>query len=369
MTTEHPGSSSPGARDGAPTRRRVLRIVVNILVLLISFAIIASLLSDIDFAQVRAAISGLSAVQVLVIVVLLLVLRTLNATPLTVFIRGLSIPRALLNDLSGNLISTVSPPPSDMVVRYTMFRAWSIDLSTAFVGVTINTLLFYVVRFSVPLIGVVIVALGHSLRSGMLITSVGVGALALLIIGTLAAVLRAERTARVVGRTAGRLARKFRPAAVDPDDWAARTVAFRARFRTQLLGWPVAVLAMLAMVLTDAVILLYCQRITGLSAEAVGPFLVVGAFLVAYPLTALPFAGIGVLDALLLELVTSYAGPQWTTPAVAGLIVWRTTTLLLPLLAGALSYGIWRLRARSTRPPADLSPKVELWAEQAADGD
>ena len=59
----------------------------------------------------------------------LMVRQVLNALPLALFIRGLSLYRAVINDLAAHLLAVVAPPPSDLVMRVGMFRSWGIEPS------------------------------------------------------------------------------------------------------------------------------------------------------------------------------------------------------------------------------------------------
>lgn len=325
------------------SKSRVLGLMLRVLVLGLTVYIIVNLLRKINFAEVWSAISTLTWVEVVVLALLLSILRTLNAAPISFFIPNLSLPRAVLNDLSGNLISTVSPPPSDMVVRYSMFKEWGIELTSGFAGVTLNTLLFYVIRFGAPILGVAILILGSELQNGMVLSSLISGLVAILILVSLVAVVRAKRFAIAVGRLCGRVAHRFRPDDVDADVWASKIVEFRVLAGDRLeRNWPRASTALLAMVLTDGCILIYCSRAVSIPSSVIGGFLVIGAFLVAYPLTALPFAGIGILDAVLYELAVSRAGEAYSSNVVAALVIWRVTTLLVPLVVGGISYGLWR---------------------------
>ena len=70
--------------------------------------------------------------------------------------------------------------------------------------------------------------------------------------------------------------------------------------------------------------------------------LVYGAFLVGYPLTALPFAGLGVFDALLYTLAVESIGDQYSAALFAALLIWRIVTVATPLVIGAGAYGLWR---------------------------
>ena len=279
-----------------PSRGKLVRVVIQVALALLTLRILVSLLGQVDWAQVWDSVSGLTAVQVAVLAVLVVAVRTLNATPYHLLVPGLSLRRAVLNDLSGNLVSTVAPPPSDMVVRYSMFRSWDIDLSAAFAGVTLDSILLYVVRFAAPLVGLTVVAVAVELTAGMVVAGVLSVLLACVIAGALVLVTRADRLAATVGRRAGMLGHRVRPESVDPEAWSSRTVAFRASAgRTLRLHWRRAMLALVAMVLCDATIVVLSVRFSGVHSDALGPFLIYGAFLMVYPLTLLPFAGLGVV--------------------------------------------------------------------------
>jgi putative heme transporter len=72
-------------------------------------------------------------------------------------------------------------------------------------------------------------------------------------------------------------------------------------------------------------------------------------FLLAYPLTLLPMSGLGVLDALLVAGFTDLCGIELEPEVVAGLVVWRTVTLLGPLLLGVGTLGWWHHHHPSAR--------------------
>lgn len=326
--------------------------------ILVSIWIAAELLSHIDFSKVWAAMRTLTAAEIATMAVLLAVLRTLNATPLDLFIPKLTLRQAVLNDSSAYLVSTVSPPPSDMLLRYAMFNAWNIDLTAAFAGVALNSVLFYVVRFAAPIAGIIALVVATEIGSGVLITSTISAAIAIAILIVLTAVMRAEPVAAAVGRTGGRLAHRVRPDDVDPDQWSQAVVAFRANVGDQLRRtWPWASLAMLGMVTVDGTLLLTAMRSVGIDSSLIPALLVYGAFLVGYPLTFLPFGGLGVLDALLYALAMQRIGATYADAMIAALVLWRVTTVLAPLLIGLVTYGIWR-RSNAARSDASHATTV-----------
>jgi putative heme transporter len=341
------------------SRSRIIKALVRVLLYCGSAWIIIRLLSKVDFAKVWDAIETLSWTEVAVLALLLIVIRTLTAIPLALFVAGLRVPRAVLNDLAGNLLSTVAPPPSDIVIRYSMFDSWGLDLTASVAAVTLNTLLYYAIRFSAPLLGVAILVMGVELQSGRMLTTALSAVVAVIILALLAAVVRGEQAAAAVGRLGGRLGHRVLPAKIDAEQWASKTVEFRGLIGDQLSQtWPLASAALLAMVIADGCVLLFSLRSVGVPADVIGPFLVMGSFLACYPLTALPFAGMGILDAALYELAVGHAGEKYSTSIVAALVIWRTTTVLAPLVAGLAAYLGWRM----TNPRALTDTMAEVAA-------
>ena len=52
--------------------------------------------------------------------------------------------------------------------------------------------------------------------------------------------------------------------------------------------------------------------------------------------------GLGILDALLVAAWTQVAGIEYEARIVAGLIVWRVFSLLVPMLLGVVALSWWR---------------------------
>ena len=66
-----------------------------------------------------------------------------------------------------------------------------------------------------------------------------------------------------------------------------------------------------AMTLVDAVVLLLALRFVGIPPSALPALIVIGGFLVWFPLGSLPLSGLGVLDAALLAMYTATAGEAY----------------------------------------------------------
>jgi hypothetical protein len=321
--------------------------VVVVVVVLVCGWLASTFLGAIDWSSVGTALGRLTAWQVLVLVAVLLVRQTLNAFPLALFIDGLGAARALLNDLVASLMAVVAPPPGDIVVRVAMFRTWGIEPSRGLAGATMNMVAFYVNRFAAPLIGLpVLVVLGSG-------TPPVVGALISVAVAVVMTVLvslavHRERFAAQLGRAAAGTVRRVR-SSVDPEAWAGAATGFQehvsARYRR---AFPRSLLALSAMVLSDACILLLAIRFVGVPAEAVPAYEVIGIFFLAYPLTLPPMMGLGIYDVVLLGAFMEVGGDLLEPELVAALTVWRAVTILGPVLLGGLVALVWRRRRGMT---------------------
>jgi uncharacterized membrane protein YbhN (UPF0104 family) len=303
--------------------------------------IIVQLIGSVDWAAVGDALARLAWWQFPVLFAALLVRQVLNALPLALFIRGLSVYRAVINDLAAHLLAVVAPPPSDLVMRVGMFRSWGIDPSRAIAGATMNAVTFYVNRFAAPVVGFVLFAVLEA-RWDHALLALGSGLIAVAIAVVVLLIVRAERFATALGLRAGRLARRVK-SSVEPEDWASAT----SRFRTHLVdtfrrGFPRSLLGLIAMVLVDATILTMTIRFVGVEPSDVSALVIIATFLVAYPLTLFPVMGLGILDAVLLGAYVNVGGLALEPELVAGLVVWRVVTVIGPIALGAVALAVWR---------------------------
>ena len=335
---------------------RLLRPVLLIVVSLLAGRIVIGLIGSVDWSQVAAALGRLTWVSVPLLIALLLVRQGFNAVPLARFVPGLGWWRSAQNDVTANLIGTVAPPPGDVVIRVSMFRSWGINPVDGMAGVTLNSLTFYVIRFAVPSLGLVVLV-GEELAAGRVWLAAGSLLIAALIVVALVLVSRGERLAFLVGRTAGRVAARLREE-TDPDQWAESVLDFRERMSTRLTkGLPTSLLALTAMVIADGLVLLTALRAVGVADEYLPFVWVLGAFLIAYPLTAMPLAGLGLLDAALVVAYVEVAGADLESQIIAGFIVWRVVTLGGPLLLGLTALAWWKWRTpTSAEAPAVGTP-------------
>ncbi len=339
-------SAAPGPDAGAEARTRPawVRPVLIVVILVVCGWLASTFLGAIDWALVREALGRLTAWQVLVLLVVLLLRQTLNAYPLALFIEGLGAVRALLNDLVAALMAIVAPPPSDLVVRVAMFRTWGIEASRGLAGATMNMLAFYVNRFAAPLVGLaVLVVLGNGTQR--VSAALASGAVAVVMAVVVTRMVRREQFAAWLGRSAGKIAQRVR-SSVDPEAWVSSATGFQEHISAGYRrAFPRAILVLTAMVLTDACILLLSMRFVGVSASDVPAYEVIGMFFLAYPLTLPPLMGLGIFDVVLLGAFMELGGAALEPELVAALTVWRAVTILGPMMLGGIVTLVWRSRS------------------------
>jgi len=321
--------------------RRWVRVIVWLAVGAFAWFAVTRLVGAVDWSAVGDAFAGLSPWVALPLVGLLLLRQVLNAVPLTFYLPGLGLSRSMQNDLTANVVATFAPPPTDIVVRVSMFRSWGLDPVAGLAGGALNTAKFYAVRFLAPTIGIALLAFQGAERRQWLVALL-CGLVAAVMLTGLVLVLRGDHLAAWLGRTTGRGVRRFRPS-VDPDAWAAKMVEVRGHSAASLRrGLLPSMLALVGMVLADAFILVTALHACGV--EGLTLVDVLGAFLLAYPLTLFPLFGFGLLDAVIVGAWTTIAGTEQEGAIVAATIVWRVVTILGTLALGGASLLWWRLR-------------------------
>jgi len=314
------------------------------------------LIEHVNWRMVWASIGTVTWWQVLVLFGLLVVKETLNASPLSLFLPGLSLFRATVNDRASSLVQMVAPPPSDLVLRLRIFTSWGIDLTRGLAASMMNVLCFYTNRLLVPTFGLLLLFSAHRVEAVDLLIAL----VALVLGGTLIAMLRLgvrdREAAWRLGRRIGRLAHRVR-SSVDPESWAVRGRDFRDHVADRFsYALPRSLGMLFVMTLVDAGLLVLALRFVGVPAGALPAVAVVGGFLVWFPLTIFPLSGLGLLDAVLAGVYTSIAGERFESEIVAALTVYRLVSIGGTLVLGALASVLWRWTLRHAEgfedPPA-----------------
>ncbi len=354
-TTSSAVPPGPGAIQQVEQRarwRRVLVMLAKIALVVIGVYLAVQALRAIDWAQVGDALGRLTWWEIGVIVLIVAVRQTVNASTLPILVPGLSMPQALSTALSGTLIQTFTPPPADTVLRLSMLKSYGVETTRGAAALVLDTIVFYLARFVAPVVGLLLTLLVLPLEGIQVWMAVGGLVAAALLVWAMILISKGEKAAGNVGRVAARIVKRLRPT-VDPDAWAAAVVRFQKESSSGMVARMArATPTMLGFIVVDAFVVVICLRFVGIPGADIGYLAVLAAMLTLYPLTLFPFAGLGVLDASLIVLINAEGvadGPD----LVAALVIWRAATLLLPLLPGLVTLGWWRRRQSAAVQPLD----------------
>ncbi|MCL2542572.1 MAG: flippase-like domain-containing protein [Nocardioidaceae bacterium] len=311
-----------------------------LVVAVVATVAIVRMIGAVDWTTVGHALRHLDWWQFPLLALLLVVRQSFNSMPLAFYVAGVTPYRAVINDQVAFLIGTAVPPPADVAMRVAMFSSWGVPVAAGLAGAMLHKLTFWIVRFGAPVVGIaILVARGDHLGLSLFdLASIGV---ALAILVGLLLIMRSDGLASGIGRSGGRVVRRFR--SVDPEGWAVACVRFRAdvsaRFRS---GFPRSIVMLLCMLVIDSTMVTLCMRFVGVPSSAVATASIVAGFAIAYPLSVFPFNGIGLIDAAVIGAVTLAGGHAVEAPAVAAMLVWRVFDLGGPMAFGAVSVLLWR---------------------------
>jgi len=336
------GNPTSATHESVWARRwHIVKPFVLSLVALIAIRIIFRIATSVDWPSVWSSVQLVSPLSAIILLALLASRQIFNAIPLTRFVHDLPLKQSVQNDLSAFLTGTIAPPPADVVLRVSMFKSWDIDPVEGMAGVTLNSLTFYAVRFLAPALGVMFLVFDE-VESGQVLSAFLSSLISIAILVALYFISKGDRLARIIGATAGSVAARFKKT-VNPEEWAQAVVDFRAKIGDRVqTGIIPSMGALIAMVLSDAAIVFVSLRTVGIDSSVLPLAVIFGTFLVAYPLTLFPLAGVGILDAALITAWIDKAGDGYESQFVAALIIWRVVTLLVTLACGLISVLLWR---------------------------
>jgi uncharacterized protein (TIRG00374 family) len=346
-----PGETATPSRTKRGFRARVFRTLLILVLGLLFFRLV----EQVDWAEVGDALGRLTVPELVVIGLCVVLRQALDATPLALFVPGLGLRRAMANTVTGYLVGTLAPAPSDMVLRMSMFRAWGIDPAPGAAGLALNALVYYVGRFSAPIAGLIVYLLFIGWDATYLWAALGGAAVAGFLVAVLFAMSRGQHVAHGIGRWTGQAAARVTRRDIDHERWGARLAEFQQVSAGRLAERSgLAAVSVAALLTVDATILVLSVRFVGLSASVVSLAAIVAAFLCVYPLTALPMAGLGFLDASLISLLGLDEADE--QKAIAAMVIWRVATFMTTMAAGTIVLLLWRRSAASRSAAKAATP-------------
>ena len=363
--TAEPGSVSlPAEALGAPPGPRSVLLKVAsaalsgglvVLLLLVIVPAVGSL------SGVWTAISAMSPATVVLLVIAALVIRVLLAAAYAVILPGLSLGRSLIAREASSAVSNVVPGPSGTATQYVILRSWGVS-TEAFAGATISMGVFTdVLVFAAP--GgffIIWVLLGMPAATGSdNVWLWGIGALVVsaIAVGLLLAIGGSERLAARVGRLGQGCVNPFRRLLGKGRiaDWPERCVGLRTHTLRTLKEHGVGLIGYITGgYLLNGLLLVWCLWACGISRSALPLSLGLMLYSVGRISTVVNITpgGVGVAEVAYTAVYVTVLGSSSHDSVVAGVLVYRGLTYVLPMLTGAVCYVLWRvLRRRELREP------------------
>jgi uncharacterized membrane protein YbhN (UPF0104 family) len=313
-----------------------------------------------SYSQVGRILGGLSIAQI----VLLVLAEILDsATYWLVYMAalpGLSFWRSAVAIETNSAIASVLPAGGAFAVgvTYQMLGSWGFSNASITELIGISGIWNFGVKLTMPVASVLLL-LATGVKSRQLVIAAAVGLAVCLVAGVLIGlVLWRETVARALGNIADEVASWIlRPFGKGPvTSLGPMLVEVRrqtidvARTRWFMLTWT-AIFSQLAVFL----VFVLSMRFAGIPASQVSLAVVFAAFAFGMLAGSIPVTpgGLASADAVYIAVMAAAGAPS--SVAVAGDLVFRTLTYLLPIPAGAITYVIWRrkkswLKTHATRP-------------------
>jgi uncharacterized membrane protein YbhN (UPF0104 family) len=346
------------AEDGPAPARRWTRWVRYALSAVLVAAVFFFVLPQVaDFSEVWRQVTDMTWIEV----TSLLLLAAWNlVTYLFVWVAslpGLRYRQAFVVANSTNAVASTVPAGSAVAIglTYSMLRSWGFSQGRSTISVLVSGIWNNFAKLAMPVVALALLALMGDAGGGRVVSGLlGIAGL-LAAIAVFAAILRSEEFAARAGIRAGKIANPIRRLFRLPpaEGWDQATVKFRNRTIGLLRDrWHWLTLAVIVSHVTLYVLLLVSLRHVGVSDDEVSWIQVLAVFAFVRLLTAIPLSpgGLGVIE---LGLTAGLVGAGGTrAEVVAGILVFRALTYLLPIPVGVATYLFWQRNTSWQKEPA-----------------
>lgn len=333
--------------------------------LVLLFVVIVPALGSLN--GVWAAITSMSALTFMVLLLAALLIRVLLAAAYPPVIPGLSFVRSLIARESSSAVSNVIPGPSGTATQYVVLRSWGVS-TERFAGATVSvSVLTDALVFAAPgIFFVVWLLLGMPARAGsehvwlIGVISLVVAAITVVLV---VAVARSERLARWLGRAGQRCVNPLRRLFHKPPvtTWPDRAQELRTSTlslvegNARVLGGCIG-----GGYLLNGFLLVGCLWACGIEPNVMPVSLGLVLYSIGRLLTIVPITpgAVGVAEVVYTAVYVAVLGEASQDAVLAGVLVYRALTWGLPLVTGAFAYVAWRImRHREIHEMAEAEPQ------------
>jgi len=320
-----------------------------------------------DFSGVWESLAELRPIDILFMLAMAVAIRILLAEAYAVVTPGLSLTRSLIAREASSAVSNVVPGPSGTAAQFVILRSWAVSVerftrATLAVSVSTDVLIFAgpgLAFVAWTLLGMQAATGGeHTWAFGLVAVVVSVVA-----VTVVDAVGRSERLAAAIGRLGERCVNPLRRLFGKPPvtTWPESCVALRADTIGVLRERGVSLLACVgAGYVINGVLLVTCIWACGVTGDAMPLSLGFLLYTVGRLSTvvAITPGGVGVVEIAYSAVYIAALGESTHDAVVAGVLLYRALTYLLPIISGAFCYVAWRWMRRRERKEAVTESSV-----------
>lgn len=334
-------------------RKRLIRVVAMLALAGLMLWILTGL---VDWNAVLDALKGVSTWGFIALFVTSVLFIFGIAVGDMGLIKGLRFGQAVNSSTVSSTTSMVIPFPGEMVVRLGMYRSYGISLEAGSTAMVLSGALRYMMVALLPgLAGLAILLTGRGDPDTLELTLIAFG-LGIAVVAAIFLVIRSEKVARAVGRVSeaiwnGAMRVLRRP--LPEKSLRAAVMEFRETGIRGLSGRTgIIILSGIPAILGHYLVLFTACRAVGIDSETLSwaDVLLVLAVIQVVAVIPLTPGGIGLGEA------AAIAALGWTSPdlnnlLMAGMLLYRTFTMIIPMPFGFWALSRWRKRGGE---PAEL---------------
>lgn len=344
-----------GARPGPMSvAGKVLSAALSGALIVLLFAAIIPKVTE--FGSVGDSIRAMDPVTVIWLLIVALIIRIVLAAAYWALMPGLSLWRSLIAREASSAVSNVIPGPSGTASQYVILRSWKVSTERfAQATLAVSTSTDVLILAAPGAMFIVWTMLGQpAAADGQNELAWGLGGIAVSVIsvGLVIGVARSVRLAAWLGKAAQACVNPFRRLFSKPriTSWPDQFVVLRADLieALRLHGW-----RLLGFVVTgyalNGLLLVWCLYACGISRAELP--LSLGLLLYGvgrvFTIVQITPGGVGITEIAYTTVYVTVLGQSSQAAVIAGVLVYRMFTYLLPIITGAFAYVIWRVMRRS----------------------
>ncbi|MGB7979960.1 MAG: lysylphosphatidylglycerol synthase domain-containing protein [Candidatus Nanopelagicales bacterium] len=324
---------------------RIVGILIVIGLLYYTFFVL--LPSEVDWSEVWADLQALSAGEIAALFVAgLLVILVLGWTS-KASLPGLTLYEGTESSVTTQLSAFVFPPPSDMVIRFAMYRTYGFSDEQSAAAVIIAMVARYATVLFMPLLGITLVLITGGGSWNWLFWLVLLGAVYAAGMWLILRIARSDSAAHKAGGWLQRLSERLfglvhRTA---PDTIAQNVVRFGAHTRSTIAGnGRVLVAANLAWGMSNVLVMGLVLRFSGLNSSDVPPAAIALTTGLLMAVNMLPIPGKDALVVGWIAAMLALTDSSEVSALGTALLLYRMVTWIVPMPIGGIAFLAWRIR-------------------------